>query len=545
MANDAFGRLRKLQAEAQAAFDETSLGRRAEHQISGLQRCLYFGLLVGRSFVRNRCPLRASGLAYGSLLAMVPMLAVVISVSASLLQRQGEEPIQRFIDTLVERLTPEAGPEFAGPPPPPGWVPSASTTGPRPGPTPDRLEPPDAAAVAPSDAAPSPLFDPVEYAKTRREIALQIKEFVGNIRSGTLGATGMVALLFVAIAMLTRIEDTFNDIWGVTRGRTWFARIVQYWGAITLGPILLAVTFTLTSGPYLEATRNFLASLGPAGAWALKMSLAVLPYVIWSLAFSLFYQLMPHTKVRWSAALVGGLCGGCLWQLNSQFSVLYISRVVTNSQIYGSLAMIPVFMIGLYFAWLILLFGAQVSYAFQNRRSYLEDKQAEAAHQRSREFAALRLMTRIAWRFHRGERPPTLSELSDLVGVPGRLASQALHTLVDMNLIAEVANGDTAYIPSRPLHQITAHHVLQALRTGQGMTLLTRDDQARTLIQSEFDRILEAERQAAETVTLQDLVNRLSAAEPAPPTPDAAAAATGPAQPRPAPAPQPSPQPKR
>src|SRR5208283_5869141 len=93
------------------------------------------------------------------------------------------------------------------------------------------------------------------------------------------------------------------------------------------------------------------------------------------LAFALVYLLVPNTKVRYSAALAGGIVGGSLWHLNNLFGSLYVSHVVTNSKIYGSLGLVPVFMIGLYFSWAILLFGAQIAYAFQNRASYFEDKQ--------------------------------------------------------------------------------------------------------------------------------------------------------------------------
>ena len=106
-------------------------------------------------------------------------------------------------------------------------------------------------------------------------------------------------------------------------------------------------------------------------------------------------MLMPNTKVRWKAAAVGGLIGGILFHLNNMASVLYVSRIVSNSKVYGGLALIPVFMIGLYVGWLILLFGAQIAYAFQNRKTYMEQREVESVNQRGCEFVALRLMTSI------------------------------------------------------------------------------------------------------------------------------------------------------
>src|SRR5215470_621299 len=126
-----------------------------------------------------------------------------------------------------------------------------------------------------------------------------------------------------------------------------------------------------------------------------------LPVVVLCLTFALFYMLMPNTKVQWKAALVGGAVAGLLLYANNLVSVLYVSRVVSNSKIYGSLGLVPVFMIGLYFSWLILLFGGQVAYAFQNRATYLEEKQVESINQRGREFVALRLMTMVGQRYLR------------------------------------------------------------------------------------------------------------------------------------------------
>src|SRR5581483_10620193 len=197
----------------------------------------------------------------------------------------------------------------------------------------------------------------------------------------------------------------FNDIWGVPRGRSWYVRIVHYWAALTLGPILLTLALAITSGSQFKATEDFLRHLPIVGGRLLKVMLELSPYAILSLTFALFYQLLPNTKVQWRAAFAGGLVGGSLWQLNNMFSVVYVSRVVTNSKIYGSLGMVPVVMIGLYFSWFILLFGAQVAYAYQNRRTYFQEKQVEIISQRGREFVALRLMTDAARRHLKGERP--------------------------------------------------------------------------------------------------------------------------------------------
>ena len=232
------------------------------------------------------------------------------------------------------------------------------------------------------------------------------------------------------------------------------------------------------------------------------------PLVILWLAFSLTYLLVPNTRVRFGAALIGGIVGGSLWHLNNIFGFLYVSRVVTNSKIYGGFGLVPVFMVGLYFSWLILLFGAQVAYAFQNRKLYLQEKLAENVNQRGREFIALRLMTLIGGRFQQGEPAATLQQISSALGIPTRLAQQVLQPLLAARLVTEIAGAEPAFLPARPLDAINAHHVLRAVRAGPGQDIATRDEPARAEVLGEFAKIEEAERAAASSVTLLTLVNR-------------------------------------
>jgi membrane protein len=282
---------------------------------------------------------------------------------------------------------------------------------------------------------------------------------------------------------------------------------VLYWTTITLGPLLLIAALGLAGGPHLQAAKNLVHHMPFISSFIFDL----LPLAVLWLAFTLVYLLVPNTKVQFGAALAGGIVGGSLWQLNTIFGFLYVSRVVTNSKIYGSLGLIPVFMVGLYFSWLILLFGAQVAYAFQNRRTYLQDQPVENVNQRGREFIALRVMTYIGQCFQAGRPAATLEAISIELGISTRLGQQVLQTLVAARLLTEVTGAEPAYSPARPLDAINAHHVLYAMRAGFGQALPPHDEPARAEVYGEFARIEEAERQAASAVTLLALVNRLPA----------------------------------
>jgi membrane protein len=495
MAKKRFLRLIKILSGVQAD---------AESELDRFERFAHFCVLVGRSFVRNRCPVRAAALSYATLLALIPMLAVAISVTSSMLKDQGEQEIYSVIDKFISHIMPPA-------------TVKADNTGVSLNISPISIAlTPTNSVIAKTPAGSSldtnvvagsmenPASDtPVVSVSAQKEAAKSIHEFIQTTQSRTLGVVGMLLLVFVAIRMLANIEETFNDIWGVTRGRSWPSRIILYWATITLGPLLLAGALALASSPHFQATR------GAVGGTVIgSFIFELLPLIVLWLSFALIYQLVPHTKIHFGAALVGGIVGGTLWHLNSVFGFLYVSGVVSKSRIYGSLGLVPVFMAGLYFSWLILLFGAQVAYAFQNRRAYLQDKLMENVNQRGREFIALRLMTCIGQRFQLGQPPVTLQIISTELGIPTRLAQQVLLPLIAARIVVEIGGNDCSYTPARPLDAITAYHVLHAMRTCGGQELPMRDCSARAEVLGEFARIEEAERSAASSLTMLALINR-------------------------------------
>ncbi len=413
----------------------------------GVYGFLHFCIFVGRCFVKNRCPVRATALAYTTLLALVPLLAVSLGVSTSLLKSDRAQT-QQFIDELISQVAPQLD-----------QIPGSRE----------------------------------EKTASRQQVIEYIQEFISNIDSGALGVSGTVALVFVAIGLLSTIEASFNDIWGVLRGRGWVSRVIHYWTAITLGPVIvvlvtgLAVSTQFLSEPEesqvekqqveprrdrnaasLEKVEQHKEGLlkqmrtsavgtlrkmmrGPMGRVILKL----MPFVVLSLFFGFMYRLMPHAKVTWRAALLGGMVGALLWVLNSKFSVIFASRVVSASKIYGSLGIFPVLLIGIYVSWLIVLFGAQVSYSFQHRHACAREEQNQEVSQRRREFLALELMVSVAERFYRGLTPAATSELAEQLGVSPRLVTQLVESLCRKNLVVEVKypRGSLCPLPTVGAHQ--------------------------------------------------------------------------------------------
>jgi membrane protein len=459
-----------------------------------------FWEIVVTGFVNNRCPVRATALAYTTLLALIPMLAVAASISTGILKSQGEAPIEWAIDALVRQVAPEVDDDSL-----------QAANG---------MRPLDTTAAEPGGSSTNVVNLTEEQRQKLKElaetvdrdkIAHYIKDSLNNIESGSLGVSGMFGLIVVAIMLFSTIEATFNDIWGVSRGRSWVARVVQYWATVTLGPLIPIVVFSFNVGSSLDSVQGWMDRnhLGFISQFAIER---LAPLAVLSFGFAFFYQLMPNTKVRWTAALVGGVTGGLLWNLNSLLSVLFVSKVVTQAKIYGSLAMIPVFLFGLYLSWLILLFGAQVAYAFQNRVAYLQEKEAQRINFLGREYLALRIMTLIAQRFDdfKGGAPSVI-DIAHALRVSTRLVDDILKSMAAAGLVMETVGRETGYTLTRPLEKVSCHDILMALRTARGDITDTAEDTAKHAVDVVFEQVLSAEKAVSARTTLRQLVDEAGA----------------------------------
>jgi membrane protein len=396
-----------------------------------LRTAIHFVSLVVRGFVNNRCPLRAAALCYTTLLALVPLLAVVFSISKSFLQSTSADLAPKVIDAIVARVAPQLE-----------YVPA------------------DGQGPGTSPAAKGHV---VVSTQARREVVDSIQTFIGNIDAGKLGTAGTILLALVAVRLLMTIEQTFNDIWGVPKGRSLWRKVVYYWTSITLGPIVLLGALAVTGTAEFSDVLGRLVLVPGFQRWLLRLT----PYVILWAGFSLMYGLMPHTRVRFHAAVIGGLVGGTLWQLNSQLNTMYLSRVVSYSKIYGGMGIVPVFLLGLYFSWLIVLLGAQVSFAAQNVHLYMQQRVSERMDQARRELLACRVVLQVCDSFLRGARPPNPEALASRLHAPLQALNQLAHRLAEGGVLVEVADGEGGLQPAHPPESITIADVLHIVRTNE------------------------------------------------------------------------------
>jgi len=288
-----------------------------------------------------------------------------------------------------------------------------------------------------------------------------INNFITSSRSGTAGLIGILTLFVIVIGLFTTIENTFNDIWGVRRGRSWMARIVYYWSVITLGAILFFTSLTLLSaGAFMNVFFEKIplgAQLKSAFVWMLPSGSVFLLVCL----LTLFYRFVPHTRVRWTAALIGAVIVTALLFLNNYLAFLYFKRVVLSKSLYGSVSIMPILMIGLYIFWFFVLVGGQITYAVQNVRYRSSQTAWHSLNHVTRESMSLVVLMLIARRFKVAAPAYSVTELSHLIRVPSQILNESLNRLCDIRLISELPPvegadpNDLRYQPARPLNQIT------------------------------------------------------------------------------------------
>ncbi len=188
-----------------------------------------------------------------------------------------------------------------------------------------------------------------------------IRDYLINfsIKASQLTTTGIILLVIIALMLMSTINSALDNIWQVNKRRRLIARFLVYWAILTLGPVLIGVglysTSYLLALPLIENVDSAIKIKSGA--------LALMPFFTSSIAFTLLYVLVPNTHVNRRHAITGGITAAILFELAKYTFGLYVKAVPTYTMIYGAIAVIPMFLIWIYVSWLIVLFGAQISYS--------------------------------------------------------------------------------------------------------------------------------------------------------------------------------------
>jgi membrane protein len=284
----------------------------------------------------------------------------------------------------------------------------------------------------------------------RNTIAPYLERFVKNAHAGSAGVVGGTLLAWSAISLFRNVEGAVNDIWHVRRGRPVRQLVLTYWAGLTLGPILLASSLTL--GHAVRAV---------VGSWPLGQYLASLgAFVLACGFFWILYLIVPATKVRPRAALVGGVVAALAFEVAKAAYTYVVAKFFKYDRVYGSVAAIPIFLVWLHLSWTIMLLGARVAFVAQHVRVLLRAHVPEVSP-RGRERLAAQAMLEVARAFRRGEAPPLAEEVAVRVEALPEPVHEVLIALRQAGLVVEAASG--GLLPARPLSHITLADIRQVV----------------------------------------------------------------------------------
>jgi membrane protein len=175
-------------------------------------------------------------------------------------------------------------------------------------------------------------------------------------KASRLGAAGLIVLGFTAMALMLTIDRTLNAIWRVKKPRPIAQRVLIYWAAVTLGPLILGASLTLTS--YAVSASSGMVQQMNGGV---SFSLSVVEFAALAAAMSALYHYVPHAPVAWRHATAGGLFVAAGVEIARRSLGWYLTHMTTYSSVYGAFATVPIFLLWIYLGWVIVLLGAVIA----------------------------------------------------------------------------------------------------------------------------------------------------------------------------------------
>lgn len=362
-------------------------------------------ILSLRGFKEDMCSLRASALTFYSLLSIVPVIALAFAVAKGF----GSEKLLE--KQLLERLP---GQEVA-------------------------------------------LLQIMDFAHTLLE----------QTRGGMIAGIGMGFLFWIVIKLLSNIENSFNHIWGIKESRSVTRKISDYISITLICPVLIIMSssitvFIITQISHITERFSFLGVFSPVIFFLFKL----LPYLVTCGVFTFIYIFMPNTKVNFIHGLVAGVIAGTSYQIAQWGYINFQVGVAKYNAIYGSFAALPLFLFWLQISWLVVLFGAEISFALQNIDTYEFEPDCLLISNSFKRLLSLETAHLLVKSFSDGQKPQTAFQISHTLEIPIRLVHQILYELTKSGIVAEVKIDDDkefAYQPARTVSLLTIKYIIDAL----------------------------------------------------------------------------------
>jgi membrane protein len=414
-----------------------------------LSRYWYFGYGIFRisvkEFVRDRCGLQASALTLYTLLSIVPIMAMAFGIAKGF-------GFQKYLETRIIYL-------FAG----------------------------------------------------QEQVIQNVLAFSINLlertKGGLMAVLGIIFLMYAVIKMMAHTEDTFNRIWRVSGNRLLIRKITDYI-TIAMAAGLLAIfsgSATIFIAGYLE---KFMVILNvPVGLGRLiSFGVNILPFLTVWMIFTFFYMFIPNKNVNVRAAWAGGVIAGTIFQLAQIAYVQFQVGVSTYNAIYGSFAAIPLFLLWLKASWSIVLFGAEISFVWENFDVLqTDDPEYEQISIRVKKLIILGIAVFCVNRFAQGRTPVTSSSVAAHLKLSADMAAVFMEKLVHSRILLKVSDPEPGFTPARDIENLTVMDVVAAFENMGKNDLYLGDTLALTSLEQNLETFAVAARQSSGERLLKDV----------------------------------------
>lgn len=328
---------------------------------------------------------------------------------------------------------------------------------------------PSTAEQEPSPSLPSPHHPnfAAELPEPMQTALVKLFTYVDKTNFAALGLVGIAALLFSVLSAIRKLEDNFNAIWCVKKGRNILEQFSQYLIVLLLFPIALLLTVSTAAFVHSNELAKMLHTSSPAIIMLGNLLGNFIMYLFLLTGFVFLYFFMPHTRVRFVPAFIGGFFGSLVW-----LGVLFVYLrwqvgLAKFNAIYGGFAALPFFLAWLYTSWVVVLLGAEITYAVQHIRLTRLTKHLPPPDPATNHLLGIAAMESICRQFETGKGPWNAANYAATHAIALNELTAALDLLVRAKLIIQLTpNADPPvqydYIPSRPPAQITLAEVQEA-----------------------------------------------------------------------------------
>ena len=320
---------------------------------------------------------------------------------------------------------------------------------------------------------------------------------IEETRGGYIAGVGMIILFWSVMSLLGHVEDTFNHIWHIRESRTWYRKFTDYLTIMLIAPVFVILAGSITvfiSTQFTEfmSKAPILDHFKPLITFLIKFS----PYLLVWVTLTIFYLIMPNTKVNFAPAMVSGIIAGTALQVLQYFYIDLQFGITKLNAIYGSFAAVPLFIIWLQYSWLTILLGAELAFANQNISNYEFEAEALGMSNYHKKALSLIIMNIVIKKFAAGELPVTASDIAIQLKVPMRLVRELLQALKDVNLVSEINENvkkERSYQPALDIGKITVSYVLSKVeKHGVNQVFLERNHDYEKVINmlEKFDNLV-------------------------------------------------------